>query len=667
MLNIILKAGLFINLFTVQPQDTSVHLKKLAPEPQYAISEQLLGELLTKYHFQKAAINDAFSENVYQKYLKLLDNQRLYFLKSDIDGFNQYAYLMDDALLAGRCEDGFEMYNKYLNRLWQRLDYVDLVLKDTFDYTKDEYYAFERENSPWFQDVEEQNRYWYQRLKYEGLSLKLSGKNGKEIQSTLQKRYQNFRKQISKAKNEDAFSLYMNAFTGCVDPHTDYFSPRGAEDFKVNMSQSLEGIGATLTTEGDYTKVRELVKGGPADRSKKVKAGDRITAVGQGNEGELVDVIGWRIDDVVSLIRGKKDSYVRLQIIAADAAPGEPQKIITIQRDKIKLEEQRAKGEIKIYKNGKKNYRIGYIDLPIFYQGTTADIDSILKKFKSEKVTSIVMDLRGNTGGSLQEAIWLTGLFIKQGPVVQVKQAMGFIEVDSDQDPSVSWAGPLAVLVNRGSASASEIFAAAIQDYGRGVIVGDRTFGKGTVQNFYDLNAMGVSSDQKLGQVKMTMAKFYRINGGSTQHRGVIPDIIFPTIYDTSEFGESADPYALKYDEVPSSNFEYNAAFVEMKTTLLQWHEARMKTSKEFEYLTADVAYYQKLREDKVLPLSEIAAKARQKQRDDEEFKRQNERREVKGLKPLKEGEKAPEGEPKLDFLLDETAQILMDWSSMLK
>lgn len=667
MLNLFLKAGLYIQLALSQPQDTAVQLKTLVPEPQYPVSEQLMAELLTKYHFQKAVINDQFSENVYHKYLKLLDNQRLYFLKGDIDKFNPYATQMDDQILSGKCDYGFEMYNTYLKRLWERLDYVDLILKDTFDFTKDEYYAFDRDNSAWFQDTDEQNRYWYQRLKYEGLSLKLSGKNGKEINETLQKRYQNFRKQISKAKNEDAFSLYMNAFTGCVDPHTDYFSPRGAEDFKVNMSQSLEGIGATLTTEGDYTKVRELVKGGPADRSKKIKAGDKITAVGQGVEGEMVDVIGWRIDDVVSLIRGKKDSYVRLQVIGVDAAPGEPQKIITIQRDKIKLEEQRAKGEVKIYKNGKKNYKIGYIDLPIFYQGTTSDIDSIIKKFKSEKVSAVVMDLRGNTGGSLQEAIWLTGLFIKQGPVVQVKQTMGFIEVDNDQDPSISWSGPLAVMVNRGSASASEIFAAAIQDYGRGVIIGDRTFGKGTVQNFYDLNAMGVVSEHKLGQVKMTMAKFYRINGGSTQHRGVIPDIVFPTIYDTTEFGESADPYALKYDEVPSSKYEFNPLFSDLKSKLGQMHDERMKSSKEFVYLMEDVDYYQKLREDKLLPLSEAVSKARQKQREDEERKRQNERREMKGLKPLKEGEKAPEGEPKVDFLLDETAQILMDWSGLEK
>jgi carboxyl-terminal processing protease len=380
------------------------------------------------------------------------------------------------------------------------------------------------------------------------------------------------------------------------------------------MSQSLEGIGATLTTESDYTKVRELVKGGPADRSKKIKAGDRITAVGQGQDGsEMVDVIGWRIDDVVSLIRGKKDTYVRLQIISVDAAPGDPQKIITIQRDKIKLEEQRAKGEIKKFKSGKKTYKIGYIDLPIFYQGTSADIDSIITRFKKDKMDALVMDLRGNTGGSLQEAIWLTGMFIKSGPVVQVKHAAGNVEIDNDQDPNISWNGPMAVMV------------------------------------------------------KMTIAKFYRINGGSTQHRGVLPDITFPTLYDTLEFGESSDPYALKYDEVPSSMFERNNKFSTTISYLNTKHEERMKTSKEYSYLLDDVLYMQKQREEKLLPLSESATKAKQKQREDEDRKRLNERRIAKGLPALNAGEKAPENEPKLDFLLDETEQILSDLIEMSK
>ncbi|MBI3234161.1 MAG: carboxy terminal-processing peptidase, partial [Bacteroidetes bacterium] len=371
--------------------------------------------------------------------------------------------------------------------------------------------------------------------------------------------------------------------------------------------------------------------------------------------------IGWRIDDVVSLIRGKKDTYVRLQVIAVDAAPGDPQKIITIQRDKIKLEEQRAKGELKKFKSGSKTYKIGYIDLPLFYQGTTADIDSIIYRFKKEKADAIVMDLRSNTGGSLQEAISLTGLFIKSGPVVQVKYAAGNVEIDNDQDPTQLWNGPLAVMVNRGSASASEIFAAAIQDYGRGVIIGDRTFGKGTVQNIYDMNNLGIKTEGKLGQVKMTMAKFYRINGGSTQHRGVIPDIIFPTLYDTSEFGESSDPYALKYDEVPTSMYEKNKKFDATISYLNTKHQERMTSNKEYSYLLSDVAYYQKQREEKLLPLSEIISKEKQKQREAEDQKRVNERRVAKGLKPLKEGEKAEETEPKLDFLLDETEQILTD------
>jgi carboxyl-terminal processing protease len=669
MINTLLKVGLYINLSFSAPQDSSIQLKKLQAEVQHPMSEQLLADLLSRYHYQKATIDDQFSIKVYNKYLKLLDYNRLYFLKSDIKHFNEYQTNLDDELLTGKSEIGFEIYNTYLTRLWNRFDYVNKVLKDTFDFTKDEYYAYDRENSNWFEDTDEQDRYWKQRLKYEALSLKTSGKNGVEINENLRKRYENFRKQISKSKNEDAFQSYMNAFTGCIDPHTDYFSPRSAEDFKVNMSQSLEGIGATLTTESDYTKVRELVKGGPADRSKKIKAGDRITAVGQGQDGsEMVDVIGWRIDDVVSLIRGKKDTYVRLQIISVDAAPGDPQKIITIQRDKIKLEEQRAKGEIKKFKSGKKTYKIGYIDLPIFYQGTSSDIDSIITRFKKDKMDALVMDLRGNTGGSLQEAIWLTGMFIKSGPVVQVKHAAGNVEIDNDQDPNISWNGPMAVMVNRGSASASEIFAAALQDYGRAVIIGDRTFGKGTVQNVIDMNNMGVAFPNKAGQVKMTIAKFYRINGGSTQHKGVVPDINFPTLYDTLEFGESSDPYALKYDEVPTSMFERNNKLFSSTLSYLNTkHDERMKTSKEYSYLLDDVLYMQKQREEKLLPLSESATKTKQKQREDEDRKRLNERRIAKGLPALNAGEKAPENEPKLDFLLDETEQILSDLIEMSK
>jgi carboxyl-terminal processing protease len=657
--------------------DSAFHLKKLSPEPQHPISEKLLAEILSRYHYQKVKIDDQFSENVFNKYLSLLDNGRIYFLKSDIDKFEGYKKKIDNELNEGKSEIGFDIYNVYLQRLSERLQFSAQVLKDTFDFSKDEYYAYDREKKPWFDDIEDQNNFWIKRLKYEALSLKLSGKNGKEINELLIKRYDNFKKQVSKSRNEDAFQTYMNSITGCADPHTDYFSPRAADDFKVNMTQSLEGIGATLTLDGDLTKIRELSKGGPADKSKVIFAGDKISAVGQGKDsGEMVDVVGWRLDEVVGLIRGKKGSWVRLQVTRASAAPGDPQEIVKIQRDEIKLEEARAKGEVKVVKEGKKTYKIGVINLPLFYQGktpdkgTSADIERLIDGFKKEKIQALVMDLRNNTGGSLQEAIWLSGLFIKKGPVVQVKHALGNVDVNEDEDDRMAWDGPMAVLVNRGSASASEIFAAALQDYGRAVIIGEQTFGKGTVQNVVDMNNMGVTTETRLGQVKITIAKFYRVDGGSTQHRGVIPDISFPSLTDTSEFGESSDPYALKYDEVSAAPHDVDLAFKTQLEGLKKQHEQRMLESKEYHYLIDDAAYYAKQREEKMLPLNEEVARKKQKDREKTDRERNNERRKAKGLKPLAEGEKADakEGEEqKVDFELDETNLILIDMTKKQK
>ncbi len=662
--------------------DTIPRPKKLVSEPQHAPSEMLIADILQHYHYQKAKIDNDFSADVFDKYLKMLDLQRLYFLKSDINYFEQYRSRLDDELLTGQCAIGYEMYNKYMDRLQERLDFIDKILYDTFDFTKDEYYAYDHENQSWFEDKEDQDRYWIKRLKYEGLSLKIGGRHGKEITEVIQKRYANFRKQLAKAKNEDAFQTYMNAFTSCVDPHTDYFSPRLAAEFKMEMTQSLEGIGATLTTEGDYTKVREVVKGAPADRSKKIFAGDKITAVGQGRDtkdGEMADVVGWRIDDVVSLIRGKKDTWVRLQIISGKAAPGEPQKIIEIQRDKVKLEEQRATGvvkKIKIVKSNtkrkkklhidkfwgkeKKVLNIGVIVLPVFYQGTTADVKKLIDGFKKESLDGIVMDLRNNTGGSLQEAIWLSGLFIKQGPVVQVKNAMGDIDVNYDNDESVYWDGEMTVMVNRGSASASEIFAAAMQDYGRAIIVGDQTFGKGTVQNVFDMNKMGIKMEKQLGEVKLTIAKFYRINGSSTQHRGVIPDILFPTTYDTAEFGESSEDFALPYDEIPMAEYAATAQVAAMMAHCKDNHEARMKTSKDYQYLLEDIKYLAQQREEKMLPLGEQTAKAKQKAREDA-VKDRLSTIEDEVNEEVKTNDKVKRRVAKKDFILDEGLAIMAD------
>ncbi len=651
---------------------TSVFPKKLYSEPQHTPTAKIIADVLSHNHYNRVVIDDNFSIKVYNKYLQILDDGRQYFLASDIQSFDKYKTELDDALKVGNSDAGFYIYNTYLNRIAKRIDFVKTLLKDTFTFINEDYFQFDREKLPWFDDEGEQNIWWTKKLKYEALQMKLAGKNGTEINETIIKRYNNFRTQMSKIKSEDAFSSYMNAFTGCVDPHTDYFSPRVAEDFHVNMSQQLKGIGATLTLDGEYTKVRELVKGGPADRSKAIFDGDKIVAVGQGKEGELVDVVGWRLDDVVALIRGEKDTWVKLQIIPKTAGPTDPRKVIEIKRDIIRLEEQRAKCEIKNLTRGKKEYKLGVINLPVFYQGTTADVKKLLDSLKREKIQALVFDLRNNTGGSLQEAITLSGLFIKKGPVVQVKNLYGQIEVDEDRDSNVFFSGPMTVLVNRGSASASEIFAAALQDYHRALIVGERTYGKGTVQNIMDMNQFYESNPTgpKMGEIKPTIAKFYRITGGSTQHRGVIPDVQFPSLIDSTLFGESADPYALPYDEIAPSQFIQLTELDKYKLSLMDDHQKRMDKNPEFQYLEEDFEEKEKQKEEKLLSLQLTAAQAQVDKRKEKENARNAKRKLDKSNKVSKkeEGEEdSPSDTGKYDLIMDEGTQILEDWLELAK
>ncbi len=646
---------------------TNVSPKKLHAEPQHERTEMLIADVLSHNHYNRILIDDEYSAKVYTKYLQILDDGRQYFLASDIQLFDKYKLRLDDDLKSGNSDAGFYIYNAYLSRIANRIGFVANLLKDTFSFSKEDYFLFDREKQSWFEDETEQNTWWTKKIKYEALQMKLAGKNGAEINETILKRYKNFQTQMSKIKNEDAFSSFMNAYTGCVDPHTDYFSPRVAEDFHVNMSQQLKGIGATLTMDGEYTKVRELVKGGPADRSKAIFDGDKIVAVGQGQEGELVDVVGWRLDDVVALIRGEKDTWVKLQIIPKTAGPTDPRKTIEIKRDLIRLEEQRAKCEIKNLKRGKKDYKIGVINLPVFYQGTATDVRKLLDSLKREKIQALVFDLRNNTGGSLQEAITLSGLFIRRGPVVQVKNLYGQVEVDEDRDTNLNYGGPMTVLVNRGSASASEIFAAALQDYHRAMIVGERTYGKGTVQNLLDLNQFNESNPMgpKMGEIKPTIAKFYRITGGSTQHRGVIPDVQFPSLIDSTLFGESADPYALPYDEIPPSHFDQFLELDKFKMSLIDDHQKRIEKNAEFQYLEEDFEDKEKQKEEKLLPLQLAAAQAQVDKRKEKENARSAKRKLDKSIKKekLKDGEEDNSSDTgKYDLIMDEGTQILEDW-----
>jgi len=637
----------------------------LDPETLHPRIEQAVMFTLNKYHYKDIEIDDSLSSQMFDNYIQRLDYNRNYFLQSDIDAFQKHRYTLDDALNTGDLNFAFDIYNIFQKRFVERRAYINRKLQEEFDFSKDEYYRPNRSEEPWAETTVQLDSIWHRRLKDEALRLKIAGKSWDETIETLQKRYDNYNRNMQKSQSEDVFQFYMNAFAGVFDPHTNYMSPKISEDFRIRMSQSLEGIGASLRTENEYTKVVEIIAGGPADKSGLIKANDRIVAVGQGTDGELVDVIGWRIDDVVQLIRGPKTTIVQLQILPASAAIDEPPKTIQIVRDKVKLSDQVAKSEtVEISDNGNR-YKIGIIEIPSFYfdyegmrkgdpafASTSRDVKRILNDLESEGVDGIVIDLRDNGGGFLNEAIDLTGLFIEQGPVVQVRNSDGSVKIEKDRDRNVYYEGPLAVLVNNFSASASEIFAAAIQDYGRGVVLGNQTFGKGTVQNIIQLSKLFPRSKDKFGQVKLTIAKFYRINGGSTQHAGVMPDITFPSRFDHSEVGESSQKNALLWDEIRPVSFEdYDINLSDNLNTIRMRHLSRIQGDTEFSNLLEDIDEHEKRENEKLISLNEAK---RKKARDEAEAKRAARKEEFK----KENGEDAEEE----DLFLVESARILSDW-----
>jgi len=644
---------------------TKIVLKTYAPEPQHPVVFKLIGEALSSYHYRKLNIDDSLSSAFLDNYIKHLDPAHAYFLQSDVSSFGQYRYILDDDLKNGNPKTGFDIYNIYQQRIEDRINFTLDLLKTEMTFNTNDSFQSNREEANFPKDYKELDDLWRKKIKYEVLVLKSGDKDYKACTDIVAKRYQNLYKQLSKTKNEDVFSFYANALTEIADPHTNYFSPRMAEDFNQHMSLSLEGIGATLQTDNEYTKVTTIVKGGPADKSKKIFAGDKIVAVGQGKEGEMVSVIDWRIDDVVALIRGKKGTQVKLEIIPHDVETNKT-KTIEITRDRIVLEDQASKSSIKeIERNGKK-YSIGVIDVPAFYldfarasqgekdyKSTTRDVRRLIEELKKQKVNGIVIDLRSNGGGSLQEAIELTGLFIKTGPVVQVKDAFGIVKVEKDNDESILWDGPLAVLVNRFSASASEIFAAAMQDYGRAVILGEQTYGKGTVQNSFNLNQFIQIDGKKLGDLHLTIAKFYRISGGSTQHKGVVPDIEFPSAYEGDEYGEDASKFALPYDEIQKAAYDRVADLSGPIRNIKQKHELRMKDNDEYKYLLEDIEVIEKTRAKQYTNINE------------EKYKQENKDNEAKNKAREEARKKAKEAKGKnaenADLILDESKEVLVD------
>ncbi|HEX8041022.1 MAG TPA: carboxy terminal-processing peptidase [Chryseosolibacter sp.] len=603
------------------PADTT----QLKPKPVYGKEAKVISFILDNNHYRKISLNDSLSSVILDQYLEALDNNKTYFTSEDVAAFEKYRYRIDDLTKSEKVDPAFEIYAVFKKRFDERMDYVlKNLVSENFDYTKDEYYETDRSKQPWCKDEAELNDVWRKIIKNQALSLKLAGKQPADIEKTLKERYERLVKTYTRDVNaEDIFSMYMNCITESYDPHTNYFSPSAAERFKQSISLSLEGIGARLQTENDYTKVVEVLPGGPAEKSHLLSVNDRIVSVGQGDDGEMVDVIGWRIDDVVKLIKGPKGTKVRLGILPAKTGVGGPVKEFTLVRDKIKLEELEAKKQLINYQKNGKNLKLGVITLPSFYMdfeayqkgdpnynSTTRDVQRLIGELQRDGMDGLVLDLRNNGGGSLSEAIDLTGIFIKDGPVVQVKNSANKIEVGADDDPTIAYSGPLVVLTNRFSASASEIFAGAIQDYHRGVVVGESTYGKGTVQTVIDLDKFINDPGNEVGQLKLTFQKFYRVTGSSTQHKGVMPDIKLPTALDPEQFGESSQPSALPWDEIRGTPFHKTPVVnPDVIAGLNKSYYTRLKTDPNLTRFADSTAVTKKNMKDTRISLNEVKRK----------------------------------------------------------
>ncbi|MEO8671724.1 MAG: carboxy terminal-processing peptidase [Tahibacter sp.] len=629
-------------LCSAKPTNQAVGGAMLKPADDQAEAAVWASRFLTRFHYKAVPLDDAMSAKIFDGYFKSLDAEHLFFLQSDVDKFAGAREQLDDAIYNHDLAIPYAIFNLYLQRVAERTAYSRKVLLGKFDLAKDETYTFDREHAAWPKETTELDDLWRKRVTNDVLRLKLAGKKDDEIRKTLDKRYAGFLDRVGQINSEDVFQTFMNAYATAIEPHTNYLGPRASENFDIAMKLSLEGIGAVLQRDDEYTAIREIVPGGPASLSGKIKVGDKIVGVGQGDNGPISDVIGWRLDDVVDQIRGQKDTTVRLEVLPADAGPDAKHTMLSLVRKKVSIEEQAAKKQVIEVKDGDVTRRVGVIQLPTFYQdfdarrrgdkdykSATRDTAKLLTELKQEKVDGVVIDLRNNGGGSLTEATELTGLFIDQGPVVQVRNAQGRVEQEQDTQSGMSWDGPLAVMVNRGSASASEIFAAAIQDYGRGLIIGEPTFGKGTVQNLVDLDQVAQSETPKFGELKMTIAQFFRINGGTTQLRGVSPDLAFPDSGDAKEFGESSYDNALPWTSINPAKYSTVADLKPLVPMLQSRHDARIGKSKEWQYFAEDQAEIKRLRDEKLVSLNEAA---RRKERDEQETRkkaRDTERKEV--------------------------------------
>ncbi|MFT2109888.1 carboxy terminal-processing peptidase [Marinomonas sp. 2405UD68-3] len=632
------------------------------------VSQQLV-EMLERVHYNKTTINDETSLKAFDQYLDSLDPSKSFFLQSDIDSFSIHKLAFDDALRTGNTQVAYDIYNVFLRHLDVRLKQLIETLPDTiksFDYTKEESLNIDAESLQWSSTPDELDEVWRKRIKNRALILKMNGQSEEEIIESLTRRYKNQLKQVEQTDAMDVFQIFANAITSSLDPHTRYFAPRASETFNINMSLSLEGIGAVLQQEDDSTRVVRLVPGGPAASQSELAPNDKIIAVGQ--EGEkMIDVVGMRLDDVVDMIRGERDTTVNLEIIPSKGS-GQTSKIISIIRKKVKLEDQSAQKHIVEIERDDTTYKIGVIRLPTFYsdfaaiqagdsdyKSSTRDTKKLIEELRKENIAGLVLDLRSNGGGSLQEANALTGLFIPSGPTVQIRDASGRVSILGDQDRSVAYSGPMAVLVNRMSASASEIVAGALQDYGRSIILGGQTFGKGTVQVLQELNK---------GQLKITQAKFYRVSGESTQHKGVVPDIAFPSLLDENSVGESALDNPLPWDQIHETRYPVYWDIPSLTPALTKQHKNRIKQDPNFIAVIEQIDYIkERNNEVKSVSLREQDRVEQQELSKQTELARENKRRAALELDIIESVDDiTPTDE---DSFEHEAGEILLDFISL--
>ncbi|GAB1406803.1 carboxy terminal-processing peptidase [Thermomonas brevis] len=606
-------------------RSTAVGMPAPPTEDQATTARMVYGLLSdSRYAYRPRELDDALSREILKGYLEALDPSKLFLTAQDVAGFQQYATRLDDAIKRGELDPAWAMFAVYRQRAEARIAQARQLLKGEFDFSADERYAYDRKDAPWAASAT-LDTLWKQSVKNDWLRLKLAGKQPDEIRKTLDKRYANQLSGLQELKGDEVFQSFLNAYAGSIDPHTDYLNPRSAANFNVSMSNSLEGIGAVLFKQDDVIVIREVVPGGPAMLSGQLKSGDRIVGVGQGASGEMKDVVGWRTDDAVQLIRGAANSKVRLDIVPAEAPLDSKPVRVLLTRARVRLEDARAKAETIVIPaaGDQPQRRIGVVKLPGFYQdfearrrndgdyaSATRDVARMLAQFRTQKVDGVVLDLRNNGGGSLNEAVELTGLFIDKGPVVQVRESGGRVTVQHDRDRGVAWDGPMAVLVNRASASASEIVAGAIQDYGRGLVIGETTFGKGTVQTLHDMDRWPANEQPRFGQVKLTIAQFFRPGGSSTQNKGVVPDVAFPVSVDAGEYGESTYDNALPWTRIAAVPHVRYGNFAPLLGQLDARHDARSAKDVEYQWWVEDVRTFREEQAKKSISLNEAERRA---------------------------------------------------------